>query len=216
MNKYLIPGTYINSDHALIIDKADSLTHQLSDEREKSIALFYFVRDSIRYNPYINFLDKEVYIASTILKTESTFCVPKAVLLVALSRAAGIPARIGFADIRNHLMPQKMTDILGGDVIYGHGFAELYLNDEWIMATPAYDKKLCEDNGFVVTDFDAKSHNKLPATDTAGRKHIEYLRYTERYEDLPFEWLTKYYIDTVPSFKNIEQYLRNMSVQKNH
>ena len=31
------------------------------------------------------------------------FCVNKAVLLAALARAVGIPARLGFADVRNHL-----------------------------------------------------------------------------------------------------------------
>ena len=63
--------------------------------------LFYAVRDGIRYDPYRMSTRQEDYTASRVLAAGEGFCVQKAVLLAALSRAVGVPCRLRFAVVRN-------------------------------------------------------------------------------------------------------------------
>jgi len=67
--------------------------------------LFYFVRDEIKYTIYISKLREKDNRATEILSRKKGYCVQKAVLLVALARASGIPARLRFADIVNFKLP---------------------------------------------------------------------------------------------------------------
>jgi transglutaminase-like putative cysteine protease len=158
--------------------------------RQKAVDLFYFVRDAIRYNPYIDFTDKENFIAGKILDLPSTFCVPKAVLLATLARAAGIPSRIRFATIRNNLVPEGLLKVMKTNIFFGHGFAELLLEGSWVKVTPSFDGPMCRENGYRTIEFDGTRDAILPATDLKGRPHIDYLEYLEAYDDLPFAWLS--------------------------
>ena len=45
----------------------------------------------------------EAYRASTVITQSSGYCVTKTILLAAVLRASGIPAAVGFADVKNHL-----------------------------------------------------------------------------------------------------------------
>ena len=49
---YLTPGPCIDSDHPSIVALAERLTDSGASQRENAIALYYWVRDEIRYNPY--------------------------------------------------------------------------------------------------------------------------------------------------------------------
>src|SRR3990167_7232802 len=51
-------------------------------------------------------------IASACLARGSGFCVAKAALLAAAARASGIPARVGFADVRNHLTTPRLRRLM--------------------------------------------------------------------------------------------------------
>jgi hypothetical protein len=48
--------------------------------------------------------------------------VPKAILLAATLRASGIPAAVGFADVRNHLNSPKLTKLMETDLFIYHGY----------------------------------------------------------------------------------------------
>ena len=104
MDKYLKPTAVIDWDTEAVKNKAAELTKGLNTPREKAIALYYFVRDSIRHNPYAPGFTPEDYKASVTLERGNGYCQHKAILLVALARAAGIPARLGFVDVRDHLL----------------------------------------------------------------------------------------------------------------
>ena len=52
--------------------------------------------------------DPAHYRASYVLEAGRAYCVPKAVLLAAVQRAAGVPTRLGFADVRSHVQSDTL------------------------------------------------------------------------------------------------------------
>ncbi len=190
---YLKPTRIIDCNHSTIRKKANELAKGQTEIKEIARSLFYFVRDKIKYNPYMPRYLPEHFRASDTLARKDGFCVQKAVLLVALCRALDIPARIGLAVIRNHLMPDKMANMLHGNVLPDHGYAELYLNDRWIMVTPVFDLEMCQKNRIVPVEFDGEKDAKLHSHNEDGRLHIEYVMDRGPYDDVPLdairEWL---------------------------
>lgn len=119
----------------------------------------------------------------------------KAVLLVALARAAKIPARLCCAKIRNHLVPPSVLEILKSDVFPWHGYAELYLDGKWGKATPAFDLKMCQENGLVPVEFDGRNDAKLPPHNVEGKPHVEYLLDRGLLDDVPLDEIRKALIE---------------------
>src|SRR5205807_3799266 len=112
---YLRPGELIDSDHPKIVTYAREAAGEGSD-RAKALRLYYLVRDGLRYDPYNTPMKREAYRASTTLSTGHGYCVNKAGLMAAVCRAVGIPARVGYADVRNHMTTQRLSDLMGGDI----------------------------------------------------------------------------------------------------
>jgi len=192
MDKYLEPTSVIDCDNPPIHEKAEDLTKELEDIIEKAKSLFYFVRDEIKYNIYVSKSLPEHFRASNTLSKKEGYCVQKAVLLVALARAVGIPAGLGFARLRNNLLPDKVVKWLGTNIIPFHGYAELYLNQKWVKATPAFDLKMCQKNRIVPVEFDGKYDARFHSHNQDGKLHIEYLKdLGSHYDDLPLDKLWK-------------------------
>ena len=124
---FLRPARFIDSDHASIRSLAAELTGKDDSPRTRAVRIFGFVRDRIRYNPFSPMMDEKDYLASTVLARGFGFCVQKAVLLAALSRAAGVPCRLCFADIRNHIVPGDLAELMGTDLFTYHGYGEFFL-----------------------------------------------------------------------------------------
>lgn len=187
MESFLKPTPAIDSNNPVIIEKAESLVRKHENESEKAIKLFYFVRDKIKYNSYIPYHLFDYHIASKTLKRGEGYCVSKAILLAALSRAVGIPARLRFADIRNYLLPEKYKKLIGGNILVYHGYTELYIKGKWIKLTPAFDLELCKKHNIKPVEFDGENDAVLHRYTLDGRLHIEYIRDYGYYSDLPFE-----------------------------
>lgn len=191
MEKYLKPTPIIDSDNESIREKAQELTQKHEDDIDKAKALFYFVRDEFKYNPYVPKHLAEHFQASNSLTRGEGYCVQKAVLLVTLARAGGIPARLGFAVIRNNLMPRKLYQIMRTNILPWHGYAELYLQGKWVKATPAFDLKMCRKNGLIPVEFDGRNDAKLHLHDQEGKLHIEYLMDRGPFDDVPLDQIRK-------------------------
>ena len=190
MGKYLKPTPVIDCDHPSIQEEAKDLTRGQEDIINKARSLFYFVRDEIRYNIYVSKSLPEHFRASNTLTRGTGYCVQKAVLLVALARAAGIPTGLGFARLRNNLLPEKTAKWLGTNILPFHGYAELYLDGKWVKATPAFDIKMCEKNRIVPVEFDGNSDAMFHSHNQDGKLHIEYLKHLGHYyDDLPLDRL---------------------------
>ncbi len=156
-----------------------------TDDVTKAVRLYYAIRDGIVYTPYVDFTSPETFRASACLARGSGFCVAKAALLAAAARASGIRARVGFADVRNHLTTPRLRQLMGTDVFYYHGYTELYLGGKWVKATPAFDRGLCERFGVRPLDFDGLEDSLFHPHDVAGRRHMEYVRDRGPSADVP-------------------------------
>ncbi len=185
----LEPTWFIDSDSPEVQSFVGSALSGLSraDKIAVAVALFEAVRDGLRYDPYLISRDPVDYRASTIAGTSSNWCVPKAVLLTAAARHVGIPARLGFADVVNHLTSDKLEARMGTNVFHWHGYSELLLGDRWFKLSTAFNSELCERFGVKALDFDGTDDALMHAFDAQGRRHMEYVNERGSYRDLPLE-----------------------------
>lgn len=198
MTPYLTAGSYIDSDKASIIAFAKQATEGVSDPRAAALRLYTTVRDSIAYDPYVNFADPANYRASGVLASGRTFCIGKSALLAASARGIGVPARVGFADVRNHLTSRRLYEKIKTDIFLWHSYTELYLSGRWVKATPAFDRALCERAGIKPLEFDGETDSLFQPFDPAGRRHMEYLKDRGAFADVPFETIKIEFLKTYP------------------
>jgi len=184
-DRFLEPTPIIDADHPRVRKFARGAAGSSAGARERGVALYYAVRDNIRYDPYAIELDAAGFRASRTLAAGRGWCVPKAVLLVASCRSLGIPARLGFADVRNHLSTVRMRRLMRTDVFYWHGYAELLLEGRWVKATPAFNLELCEKFRLHPLEFDGQSDSIYHPFDLEGKRHMEYLNDRGWYSDVP-------------------------------
>jgi len=162
-----------------------------ADCREQAVSLYYAVRDGIRYDPYSIDLSIDGLRASATLQSGRGWCVAKAILLAACCRATGIPARLGFADVRNHLTTQRLRDYMKTDVFLWHGYTSIFLEGNWVKATPAFNIELCERFRLKPLDFDGRSDSIYHPFDIEGRRHMEYLGYRGEFAEVPLEQIAE-------------------------
>lgn len=181
---HLAATPFVDADHPAV--QAFARQHATgASPREQAVALTLAVRDGFRYDPYRLDLSPEGMRASTCLGQGYGWCVTKAVLLAAVCRAAGIPARLGFADVRNHLSTERMRQTMKTDVFAWHGYTDLWLDGAWRKATPAFNLSLCEKFGLLPLDFDGVNDSIYHPFDQHGNRHMEYLLDRGKFDDLP-------------------------------
>ena len=184
--EHLSPGHFVDSDSPVVRDFAMAAVGSESSPTGRAIALFDSVRDHIWYDPFTCSTDPAEYRASAVARSTRNWCVPKAVLLAAGARAVGIPARLGFADVRNHFQTPRLREQMGGlDVFVYHGYAELFLDDRWVKATPAFNAELCARFGVDPITFDGEHDALLHPYGPGGSTYMEYLADRGTYDDLP-------------------------------
>ncbi len=183
----LAPTRFVDSDHPDVIAFAEEACGGATGDRDKAARLFRAVRDRLRYDPYSISVDPDDYRASRIVHREAGWCVPKAVLLCAAARAAGIPARLGFSDVRNHLATEKLRRLMGTDLFAWHGWVELSIAGRTVKASPAFNAALCARFGVPPLELDGEHDALLQAFDGEGRRYMEYVRERGVYLDLPLD-----------------------------
>jgi transglutaminase-like putative cysteine protease len=202
MNEYLKPGRFVDSDHSAV--SAFSKDHSKGkDDREKAVSLYYAVRDRIRYNPFQNFTLDDTYRASVCVEQGSAWCVPKAALLAACARAIGIPARVGYADVRNHITTPELTAKMGTDLFVFHGYTELLLEGSWVKATPAFNLSLCTRFRVRPLEFDGMTDSLFHPFDEDNRRHMEYVHDRGTYDDVPADEIRRVFSETYPKYFNL-------------
>jgi transglutaminase-like putative cysteine protease len=182
---YLSATPFIDSDNPEIVAFAHDALGHAATIKEKALALYGAVRDQIQYDPYIDFFDPAEFRASEVLRAGKGFCVGKSALLAAAARVAGIPARPGYADVRNHLTSKRLKEQVG-DIFIWHSYTELEIDGQWVKCTPAFDKVLCERAGIAPLDFDGVNDSLFHPFDQVGRRHMEYLKDRGAFADVPF------------------------------
>ena len=199
------PTPTIDSDHPAVIDFARRHSLGAQGEIEAAVRLYYAVRDGVRYDPYSCVLTVEALRASATLAARRGWCVAKSVLLAACCRSLTIPARLGFADVRNHLSTANMRAAMSTDVFYWHGYTSVYLEDRWVKATSAFNIELCEKFGFLPLEFDGRNDSLYHPFDRKGNRHMEYVTDRGEYADTPIDAM-------IATFR--EKYARMMAAQE--
>jgi transglutaminase-like putative cysteine protease len=202
MNEYLQPGTFIDSDHPAVIAFVREHANGNTD-RERAVSLYYAIRDGIRYHPFQNFTLDDTSRASACLESGVGWCVPKAALLAACARAVGIPARVGFADVKNHLTSPELTRKMGTDLFVFHGYADVLLEGKWVKATPAFNLSLCTRFRVKPLEFDGTADSIFHPFDEDNRRHMEYVRDRGVFADVPAAEIKRVFGETYPAYYNL-------------
>ena len=195
----LAPTPFVDSEHAAVVAFATRATAEATTSRERAAALFLAVRDGYRYDPYNTSYEPESFKASTVVGSERNWCVPKSVLLTAACRAAGLPAALGFADVRNHLQSEKLSQTMGTDVFAWHGYSMIWLDDSWHKVSSAFNVEMCERFGTKVLEWDGTGDALMHPFDASGNRHMEYVRDRGVYVDLPLNSLLATFAELYPN-----------------
>jgi transglutaminase-like putative cysteine protease len=185
MQPFLASGAFVDSAHPAVIAYARRDAGAATTPREIAVRLYYAVRDGIRYDPYRIDLRPAGMTASRALENGYGFCITKAALYAAVLRVHGVPTRLGFADVRNHMTSPRLRATMGTDLFSYHGYTDVWLDGRWVKATPAFNLTLCERAGTKPLEFDGLADSILQPFDLSGRRHMEYVQDRGTYADLP-------------------------------
>jgi transglutaminase-like putative cysteine protease len=181
----LAATAFIDTDHHAVRAFAQEAVGGATESGARIGRLFAAVRDQIRYDPYSVSADPDDYVASKVIARGRAYCIPKAVVLTAAARSLGIPARLGFSDVRNHLQSERLATLMGTDLFVFHGYSELFVGGAWRKATPAFNDTLCARFGVSPLEFDGSADALLHPCSGDGSRYMEYVRDRGSYADLP-------------------------------
>jgi len=204
LNIYLQPTEFLNFNKTHVKNKALEITKDLKTDKEKTIALFYWVRDKIKYNAFSYYPKVKANLrASVTLRRRYGFCMSKATLLSTFGRAIGIPARIHMVDIINHKISQKLVNLMGTNAFHCHAYSELFLNGTWVKAAPIFDKETCNKGGFFpMVEFDGEKDALFAPYDTEGNKFVEYIGDWGTFTDVPLKKIDQIFTEKYPKWYN--------------
>lgn len=187
---YLRPAKFIDCDSPKVIEYAQAKTSATKTDKEKVIGLYYAVRDDILYDPYHVILNPDKISASQTLQRGTGYCIEKSLLLCAAGRIHGIPSRLGFSIVQNHLSTKKFIEMLRTDKFVFHGYNEFWLDNKWVKCTPAFNKSLCEKFGTNALDFDGE-HDSIFQEYNGGKKYMNYLHDYGQFDDFPYDMFVR-------------------------
>ena len=166
------------------------------NDKQIALDLYFLVRDAFLYDPYHLDLTFEGLRVSNVLLKKRAWCVEKASLLAACGRKLGIPTRLGYAIVKNHIGVERLTNYLLREEIVFHGYVEMYLDGKWLKCTPAFDQRICRMSGVSPLDWDGENDSLFQEFDK-GSKFMEYLHFYGHFSDVPIELMNsemrKYY-----------------------
>ena len=190
-SEYLLPNACVDSDHPGVIAYARRHASP-QGEVASAVALYYAIRDGYRYNPWMVALEPEGYRASEVLARDyerGGHCIDKALLLAACARALGIPSRLHYANVRNHIGTARLEAMLGTDVLVFHGYAELFLEGRWVAATPAFNKELCAKLKVAPLEWDGRTDSIFQPYSPDGVRFMEYVHDYGTFPDVPVAFM---------------------------
>ncbi|WP_236243606.1 MULTISPECIES: transglutaminase family protein [unclassified Streptomyces] len=169
-----------------------------ADRTANAIELYYAVRDDVFYEVYGAPLSREGLRASTTATSKEGFCLHKSALYAACVRALGIPSRLVYGDVRNHLASPRLLKHIGGDVFF-HGLTQVHLNGTWIKATPVFNKVLCKLYGMEALEFDGVSDSLYHPFGEGGGS-MEFLTDHGSFDDVPYDFVMSHMRSKHPGF----------------
>ncbi|MEQ8907495.1 transglutaminase-like domain-containing protein [Ekhidna sp.] len=174
----------------------------LSDQ-EKAAGLYLKVRDNWRYNPYDISFRKEALKASNIARKDHGHCIDKSVLYIAGLRALGIPAKLHLAKVKNHIAIERLTEKFGTNELTPHGMVDVFLNEKWVKATPAFNQELCRLTGVEPLEFDGSEDSIFQEYNQEGKEFMEYLDDYGSFDDVPLDFIERNMKENYPKLKSL-------------
>ncbi len=200
---FLASNVTVEAEHPRVMKFVAKQSSAGAALRRRVVELYQAVRDEIFYDPYRIDLSVEGLRASTTLENRFGWCVPKAALLAACCRAIGVPAALGFADVRNHLTTARLRERMQSDVFYWHGYTSIFLEGQWVKATPAFNASLCVKLNLTPLEFDGRSDSIYHPFDQEGRQHMEYIHDRGTYASIPIEKIRGTFESAYPNFGRV-------------
>lgn len=118
-------------DHPLVKNTALEITKGLETVEEKIAAIFYYVRDEIKFQ----FPDEgDLVTASQIIKFGYGQCNNKTTLSLALCKAIGLRARVHFSLIKKEIQRGLITGLFYWKIPekISHSWLEVLVNNKWV------------------------------------------------------------------------------------
>ena len=199
LKEFLAPTPLMPSDDPELQAYAQEIIVGASDEIDKACRLYYAVRDNFRYDPYEIELTPLGLSAKTCFTSQRGFCVTKSALLVTLARASNIPARVGYADVRNHLSTGRLKELMGTDIFIYHGYAEVHLDGRWVKATPVFNLALCDKFRVLPLEFDGRADSLFHPHNADNRRHMEYVNDHGTFAEVPASEIIEAFKSTYPN-----------------
>lgn len=166
------------------------------EKKNIAISLYEKVRESFLYDPYHLDLRHAALKASSVLLKKRAWCVEKAIVLATCARKFGIPSRLGYAIVINHIGVEKLQQYLRREEIVFHGYVELFLNDNWIKCTPSFDSRICRLSHVSVLNWDGEN-DSLFQPYQGDERFMEYVYDYGTFADVPIDLMNtemkKYY-----------------------
>ncbi|PTL59575.1 transglutaminase-like domain-containing protein [Paraconexibacter algicola] len=200
----VVVTSFLDHDHPAVGEAVSAAVSGADGDAATLSAWFAAVRDAIRYDPYRLPTSPEEYRASSVLAERRAYCVPKAVLFAAGCRALGFPARLGYADVRNHLQTERLREAMGTDLFRYHGYAAVWNQGRWVKASPAFNRELCARAGVEPLDFDGEHDALMHAFTGDGQRYMEYVVDHGLRSDLPLDEILTAYREAYPALVAFE------------
>ncbi len=190
MEQYLQPTEFFDFQAPIVQDfVAEQVT--ADDVVQQAIQLYIAVRDKWLYTSSIIHLTRDEWKVSNIMPRKQGHCLDKSSILIACLRSIGIPARLHLAKVRNHIAAEKLIKTMGTDELTPHGMVDIYLNNQWLKVSPAFNKTLCDKLNVEVLGFDGYRDSIFQEFDREGGLFMEYLEDYGHFDDLPLSFIYK-------------------------
>lgn len=191
MEEYLKESYFINFSDAAIRQFVAKSIEGDETPTEKTVKLFYAVRDGWWYHPYRLSFEEQNWQASHVAQRRYGHCIDKSNLMIACLRSVGIPARLRLSKVKNHIGVEKIIEKMGTDELVPHANVEVFLAEKWVKMTPVFNQELCSMLGVAPLDFDGKNDALFQAFDKNGNQFMEYLEDYGTFADLPYDFIVK-------------------------
>ncbi len=195
MQEYLCETNFLNYSHPSISQFIGDIT-SINSKKQLALYLYYKVRDGFLYDPYHLDLRYEALKSSNIIKKQRAWCVEKSIVLASCARKVGIPSRLGYAIVINHIGVEKLASYLKRNEIVFHGYVELFIINKWVKCTPSFDTKICRITGVSPLDWDGET-DSLFQLYTGENQFMEYIHDYGLFSDVPIQKMNdemkKYY-----------------------
>tara|TARA_R110000868_G_scaffold239550_1_gene494029 strand:- start:326 stop:973 length:648 start_codon:yes stop_codon:yes gene_type:complete len=186
---YLQNSYYFDFESDIIQDLIAKYNTDSLSLKEKAIGIYTKIRDGLKYDSYSISLSKVNFRASSIAAKNSGNCVEKSILLIACLRALNIPARLHLGKVKNHLAVEKLVEKFGSNELTPHGMVNVFINNEWLKMSPAFNTTLCEKFNVAPLDFDGENSSYLQQFTSDGNRFMEYTDDYGYFEDVPLAFM---------------------------